>query len=175
MQKFILPLIILGIILVFGGFAAYTFVDRPTNVLPTPSTTAEPKESIAPSETPVGTPAQDDSDPNETTSGAQYVAHTPGILAETANSRRVLFFYANWCPTCRPADADFAAQVESLPDDVTVIRVNYDDSETSAEERQLANQYSVTYQHTFVQIDSSGEVVTTWNGGQTDTLLKNIQ
>ena len=36
-------------------------------------------------------------------------------LAQASTGRRVLFFYANWCPTCRPADADFTNHVEKFP------------------------------------------------------------
>ena len=39
----------------------------------------------------------------------------------------------------------------------------------------LAKKYGITYQHTFVQIDSQGKEVTKWNGGQTDELAANIK
>jgi len=39
----------------------------------------------------------------------------------------------------------------------------------------LAKQYQVPYQHTFVQIDAQGKVVTRWNGGQTDQLLEKLK
>ena len=109
------------------------------------------------------------------TPDSRYQEHYPSILSNTTTARRVLFFYANWCPTCRPADANFRTNMELLPADVQVIRVNYNDTETDAEERELASQYSVTYQHTFVQIDTQGNVVTRWNGGQIEELLANIR
>ena len=61
----------------------------------------------------------------------------------------VLFFNASWCPTCREAREDFIAH-------------------------ELQKKYGVTYQHTFVQIDTDGEALATWNGGGTDELLANI-
>jgi len=108
-------------------------------------------------------------------SDSRYVEYSKATLDQTANSRRVLYFYANWCSTCRPADANFKENVSKIPEDVTVIRVNYNDTETDQEEKDLAKQYEITYQHTFVQIDSQGNLVTKWNGGQTNELLSNIK
>lgn len=105
----------------------------------------------------------------------RYVPFSPEVLANTSNSRRVLFFYANWCPTCRPANESFSGNEADIPDDVTLIRVNYNDTETDQAEKELSNKYGVTYQHTFVQIDGNGDVVTKWNGGQIDELLRNIK
>lgn len=104
-----------------------------------------------------------------------YIAYSQNELDQAKDGRRVLFFYASWCPTCRPADADFSARSEQFPEDLTVIRVNYNDPETDEEEKALADKYNVTYQHTFVQIDSEGNEITKWNGGQTEELLNNIQ
>ena len=103
-----------------------------------------------------------------------YLPFTPEVLADSSDTRRVLFFYANWCPTCLPADADFTKNINKLPSDLTLIRVNYEDTDTDQAEKDLAQKYAVTYQHTFIQIDSTGQVLTKWNGGQTEELLKNI-
>ena len=109
------------------------------------------------------------------TSDSRYVKYASNTLESTSDTRRVLYFYANWCPTCRPADADFSANESRIPSDVTVIRVNYNDTDTDAEEEALAREYGITYQHTFVQIDENGEQVAKWNGGDTDELLLNIK
>ena len=87
----------------------------------------------------------------------------------------MLFFYDNWCPTCQPVDKSLQENQAQLPEDVTVIRVNYNDTETSDEEKELAKQYGITYQHTFVQIDSEGQEITKWNGGDIEQLLSNLQ
>lgn len=104
-----------------------------------------------------------------------YVPYSKTAFDAAAGTRRVLFFYANWCPTCKPADASFTQNMNQIPEDVTVIRVNYNDPETDQEEKDLAKQYGVTYQHTFVQIDATGAVVTKWNGGQLAELLSKVQ
>lgn len=105
----------------------------------------------------------------------RYVEYSKDVLDQAVNSRRVLFFYANWCPICKPADADFKANSSKIPSDVTVIRVNYNDTDTDQEEKDLAKKYGITYQHTFVQIDSQGKEIKKWNGGKTDELLANIK
>lgn len=106
---------------------------------------------------------------------ARYLPFSPGVYLQAANQRRVLFFYANWCPTCRPADQNFQANLDEIPDDVVVIRVNYNDSETDQTEQELAEQYNITYQHTFVQLDDQGNPVAQWNGGQLPELLANLR
>jgi thiol-disulfide isomerase/thioredoxin len=108
-------------------------------------------------------------------SAASYVEYSKAALDGAADNRRVIYFYASWCPTCRPADADFKANTSKLPSDVTVVRVNYNDPDTDQEEKDLARKYGVTYQHTFVQIDGQGKEVTKWNGGQTEELLANLK
>jgi len=108
-------------------------------------------------------------------SASRYVEYSKTALDQAATNRRVLYFYANWCPICKPADADFKANSSKIPADVTVIRVNYNDTDTDQEEKELAKKYAITYQHTFVQIDGLGKEVTKWNGGKTDELLANIK
>ena len=106
---------------------------------------------------------------------ARYVEYSKAALDQAAGGRRVLYFYANWCPVCRPADANFKENASIIPEDMTVIRVNYNDSDTDQEEKDLAKQYGIVYQHTFVQIDGQGKQVTKWNGGQIEELLANIK
>lgn len=106
---------------------------------------------------------------------SRYVEYSTGALEKAATNRRVIFFYASWCPTCAPADASFTQNVRKIPEDLVVVRVNYNDPDTDQEEKDLAKKYGITYQHTFVQIDSTGKEVTKWNGGQIDELLSNIE
>ena len=104
-----------------------------------------------------------------------YVEYGPNVLEGSKATKRVLFFYASWCPLCKPADAEFRDRMSEIPEGVTVIRVNYNDPSTDQAEKDLAAKYGVTYQHTFVQIDGQGNVVTKWNGGKIAELLKNIK
>lgn len=106
---------------------------------------------------------------------SRYVEYSKVALDQAADKRRVLYFYASWCPICRPADANFKQNTSKIPEDVTVLRVNYNDPDTDQKEKDLAKKYGITYQHTFVQIDGQGKQVTKWNGGQIEELLTNIK
>ncbi len=79
----------------------------------------------------------------------------------------ILFFHASWCPSCREASEDFTNNSKELMG-VNLILVDYDNSD------ELQKKYGITYQHTFVQIDKSGNALTKWNGGGTEELLENI-
>ena len=106
---------------------------------------------------------------------SSYVIYSPEKLSAAVGTRRVLYFYANWCPTCKVANEDLQENTDKLPKDVTVLRVNYNDTDTDQVEKDLAKKYGVTYQHTFVQIDENGEALMSWNGGEIDQLLTKIK
>lgn len=91
------------------------------------------------------------------------------------DSKRVLFFFANWCPTCKPIDAQLSASIAEIPAGVEIFRVNYNDSDTDAADKALAAKYGITYQHTFVQVDASGEEVAKWNGGGLDKIVSMVK
>jgi len=59
--------------------------------------------------------------------------------------------------------------VSKLPVDVVVFKTDYDT------ERGLKQKYGVTYQHTYVQVDSDGREVAKWNGGGVDKLLEELR
>lgn len=137
------------------------------------STTQEPQGEQ--SAQPTGAMMRKETVEADEVASSRYIEYANGVLGNTDTTRRVLFFYASWCPTCRPADDTFRQEMSRIPEDVTVIRVNYNDPETDQEEKDLAKKYGITYQHTFVQIDSTGKEVTKWNGGQLTELLAKIQ
>lgn len=88
---------------------------------------------------------------------------------QDAGNKVVLFFHAPWCPFCRTADSAFKSSMDKIPAGVTVLKTDYDSN------TELKTKYGVTTQHTFVQIDDSGNLVTKWVSGDIDTLLKNIK
>ena len=81
----------------------------------------------------------------------------------------VLFFKADWCPSCRVLDADLRESLSDIPEDVVVLELNYDT------ETELKKKYGVTTQHTMVQVDTSGEMIKKWSGGnRLEDLLSQI-
>jgi len=62
-----------------------------------------------------------------------------------------LYFYATWCPICRAELPHLYAAFDELKTDKVIgFRVNYNDGDTDNDERALAQQYQVPYQHTKV-------------------------
>src|SRR3990167_3860834 len=164
--KIILPIVLVMVVIV-GAFV-YTYTQKSQSA---DSMVKLLDETVVPKDK--GMQKTDDTkggDKMMMKEGSRYITYSKANLENAKNTRRVLFFYANWCPTCRPADASFSANESKIPADVILIRVNYNDTETEQEEKDLAIKYGITYQHTFVQIDGNGDVVTKWNGGQISEL-----
>jgi len=173
------PIIIAVVVVVaIVGIGAYILSQNSTkseSMMVKEDTTMESKTDDAMMQKDTDNMEKDDEMAKDTMSDSRYVEYSKASLDKAGNNRRVLYFYASWCPTCKPADADLEANKDRIPNDVTVIRVNYNDPETDQEEKELAKKYSITYQHTFVQIDSQGNEVTKWNGGKTDELIAKIK
>lgn len=72
----------------------------------------------------------------------------------------VLNFYANWCPICRAELPDVKSAFDSLENrDVVGFQVNYNDDQTDADEKALAKEFGVTYQHTKVILKDKQQVL----------------
>jgi len=82
-------------------------------------------------------------------------------LTMAEDGRVVLFFRASWCPSCRALDQDIQANLDQIPEDLTILTLDYDT------EIDLRRQYGVTIQHTLVQVDAEGNKVQKWSGGNT--------
>lgn len=137
---------------------------------PTDESMISPTEKMAPADS-----MAPDKDESMMKKSGSYLPFSPEVLAANSENRRVLFFYASWCPTCKPADKNFSDNVSKIPEDVAVIRVNYSDPDTDQAEKDLAKKYGITYQHTFVQIDADGKEIAKWNGGSLTELLSNLK
>lgn len=111
---------------------------------------------------------------DEIKSEGAYVEYSAETYPNYEGQKRVLFFYANWCPTCRPVDIAIQNNQDKIPEGYTIIRINYDDNATDADEEALADEYGITYQHTFVILDEQNNVVTKYYGGDFDKLLSEL-
>ena len=84
----------------------------------------------------------------------------------------MLYFYATWCPLCKEELKDLYAAFNDIEkENIIAFRVNYKDGETQKEEKQLAKEFGVAYQHTKIFI-KDGERIhktpETWNKVQYD-------
>ena len=94
-----------------------------------------------------------------------YETYSPEKLSLATSGDVVLFFRASWCPTCRGLDADIRANLDKIPASVVILDVDYDTATA------LKQKYGVTYQHTFVQVDSNGNLIKKWSGSPTLSAL----
>lgn len=83
-------------------------------------------------------------------STGKYINYDESAIAADENTK-LLFFHAPWCPQCRELDADIKNR--GVPDGVTIIKVDYDNSQY------LRQKYGVTIQTTIVKIDKNGDFV----------------
>lgn len=71
----------------------------------------------------------------------------------------VLDFFANWCPICRAEAPHIRAGFDSLTSDKVIgFRVNFNDSDTDENEKALAQEFNIPYQHTKVILVNGQEV-----------------
>lgn len=116
---------------------------------------------------------KNNSQPDTNGLAERYVDYSTQTLAKATenNGKAVVFFKASWCPSCVAADKDFKANFDKVPQNVTILKTDYDTA------TDLKKKYDITSQDTFVQIDSQGNEITKWNSGGEGlkTLLANLK
>ena len=153
-MKLTVFVMLLGFVIVFTGFSSGPGEEEPMKADSMGESMDEPMDESM----------------NETMATGGWVNFSTIEEARMAASKgpAVLFFNASWCPTCRTATAEITSRAGELGE-VTVIFVDYD------KEKELKKMYTVTAQHTYVQIDGDGEAVMKWNGGGVDQVLENVK
>ena len=106
---------------------------------------------------------------DEKPKSTKYLLYTQDSFNAAADQKRVYYFHAPWCPTCKVANAEFESKKDQIPSGVVLFKTDYD---TNGE---LKKKYAVTYQHTFVQVDAEGNEISKWNGGGINELTTNIK
>ncbi|MCA9365193.1 MAG: thioredoxin family protein [Candidatus Moranbacteria bacterium] len=103
-------------------------------------------------------------------SGA-YVDYDASIVSvAAAEGSAVLFFKADWCPSCRALDEDIIENLSLISDGMTIFKVNYD------KEIELRQKYGITSQHSFVLVDAQGELLKKWIGSPTlESLMSQVE
>jgi len=105
----------------------------------------------------------------QATSAGTYLAYSPEAVASSNADNILLTFSASWCPSCRTLDANITENLSSIPAGTEIYKVDYDTNVA------LRQQYGVTTQHTHVLINSEGELIKKWSGGNTlDDLVASI-
>lgn len=103
-----------------------------------------------------------DAEPAAAASGAYItLAQYEGSKDMYAEGDVVLFFAADWCPTCQETTKNLEADPAAIPAGLAIVRVDYDNSD------ELKQKYGITTQHTFVQVDADGNEVAKWTGSLT--------
>jgi hypothetical protein len=135
-------LIALMIVLLIGGSVVYLALTSGSNG-PSQNTGTRNTGNV---------PVDNDRSPEgrPTPTPGEYVDYREGIIAETSGTA-LLFFHAPWCPQCRALESDIKAR--GVPEGVTIIKVDYDSSQT------LRREYGVTIQTTVVRLDKDGKLV----------------
>ena len=162
MKNFKLVLVIVGLAIVGGTIYKVTTasIKKPEVMM---------KKDLPVTET----PKQEVTEKKDESANSRYLSYSKTVFDTSSDKRRILYFYATWCPTCKIANEDFTANPNKIPEDMVVIRTNYNDPETDQEEKELAKKYGISYQHTFVQIDAQGKELKKWNGGGIAELITN--
>ncbi len=102
---------------------------------------------------------KDDAMMMDNMSAGTYESYSAEKLAKADAGDVVLFFHAPWCPSCTAIDKAINGSLSSIPKGLAILKVDYDTN------TDLRKKYGVTSQHTFVQVDSKGTLITKWTGG----------
>jgi len=109
-----------------------------------------------------------DENGNSVLAPATYEDYSPEKIARASTAPVVLFFHASWCPSCISTDRILKKKIVSLPPGVSILKIDYDTA------TDLKIKYNITYQHTFVQVDTNGIELTRWSGGALDGINANL-
>ena len=84
-----------------------------------------------------------------------YQAFTPELLKQWLDTWKqvVLFFSADWCPLCIKLDKDLKENISSIPDDIVLLTIDYDQG------WDLLREYKIRSQHTIVYLDKAWEIL----------------
>jgi len=156
-KKTLVSIGIILLLIIAGGMYAYTrSADMESRAEQNQVTATSPIEEEMP---------EDTAEIMEADASGSYEAYTTDKLARAETGDVVLFFSASWCPSCRGLNADIEKNRDTIPEGVTILKVDYD------KELELRKKYEVTYQHTLVQVDANGMLITKWSGSPTLSAL----
>lgn len=132
----------------------------------TPADTTAETAGTTPTTDESGTAPVATDTPTEVADGGVYLPYTPTAVAQ-AKGKIVLFFHANWSPTSVTINKNIEEKATSIPADLTILKVNFDDA------TDLREAYAVDEQATFIQVDNTGKQIKKWRGESTLTDIVN--
>lgn len=147
-------IVVISMVVLAGG--VFFFLNSGSDDEPAISNDASTVAEDAPETT--GT----ETEPVAAVTNQNYLDYSDEAFAAAADTNRVLFFHANWCPYCRTFDNYISGQ--NIPDDITLLKIDYDSSPD------LKQKYGVYVQATLVAVDSNGDVLDSWHTTETPTL-----
>lgn len=100
----------------------------------------------------------------------QYINYSPSTYQELLGKKPfVLFFHANWCPTCLYLEENIKNELSTFPNGTKILQADFDT------ETELKNEYKVYVQSTLVVINSKGEAVKTLAAPENPELIEYIK
>jgi len=142
MKKYLIPIIILVIVAVIAAAMVYVLLQpRQSGMLG--SDTQQVSEEAEPAEDGMATA------PSTAVPG-KYEDYNETAFAQ-AEGRRILFFYAPWCPQCRALDASI--NEGTVPSGAAIFKIDYDSNQG------LRQRYEVMIQTTLVEVDENGNEI----------------
>lgn len=159
-------LIVVVVLALVAAGIAYVITSRPALAPTTDDTGSEYQNSTADKTI---SPSSESGSNTATYTGAVLAGSTAPLLdftqadfdaAMASDKLIVLYFYANWCPICREEFPKMQAAFNKLTsDEVVGFRVNFNDSDTDPDEKALAREHGIAYQHTKVFIKNKQQVL----------------
>lgn len=88
----------------------------------------------------------------------------------------VLYFYATWCPLCRIEFMSTKSAFDEVSNaNLVGFRVNYNDNDTDDDEKGLAREFGVAYQHTKVFLKNGERVLKAPDTWRKDRYLQEFE
>lgn len=174
-------LIIVVVLAVSGGYY-FANNDGAIDELPAPSTDTTIEDNTPPDE---GAPAQSDDNTSTGYSGTIIAGDTSPLIdfnkadydmAINSDKLVVLYFFANWCPICKQeTEHSLYPAFNKLDNDQVVgFRVSFNDNQTDGDEKNLAKEYGVVYQHTKVFVKNRIRILKSLEAWTEDRYLNEI-
>ena len=138
-------IIVFVIVFGFGGLSVY--LNQSESSTETATATSENELVVA-----GGTDVSE----SDISDAGSYQLYSEAAVAASTADKKILFFHATWCPSCKVTDADLKDSLADIPPNVAIFKTDYD-TETA-----LRQKHGVTLQHSYVLLDENGGTAKRW-------------